>query len=61
MNLAFALPTQLPHGLWNKPTLVNNVETLANILPIIMHGAEWYRSIGTPSSPGTKVYTILGT
>ena len=47
-------------GLWQKPTLVNNVETLANIPAIIRNGPDWYRSIGTPSSPGTKVYTILG-
>jgi len=47
-------------GLWGKPTLVNNVETLANIPPILENGAAWYRSFGTPSSPGTKVYTILG-
>jgi len=47
-------------GLFGKPTLVNNVETLANIAPIIRNGAKWYRSFGTPSSPGTKVYTILG-
>ena len=47
-------------GLWQKPTVVNNVETLANIPAIIRNGAEWYKSIGTPSSPGTKVYTILG-
>ena len=53
-------PYPTTHGLWSKPTLVNNVETLANVLPIILNGAEWYRSIGTPSSPGTKVYTILG-
>jgi NADH:ubiquinone oxidoreductase subunit F (NADH-binding) len=46
--------------LWNKPTLVNNVETLANVTPILRNGADWYRKIGTPSSPGTKVYTILG-
>jgi NADP-reducing hydrogenase subunit HndC len=48
------------HGLWGKPTLINNVETLANVPPIIRNGAEWYRQIGTSSSPGTKVYTILG-
>lgn len=53
-------PFPTTHGLWGKPTLVNNVETLANIPAIIRHGAEWYRSFGTPSSPGTKVYTILG-
>jgi NADP-reducing hydrogenase subunit HndC len=47
-------------GLWQKPTLVNNVETLANIPAIIRNGAAWYKAIGTPSSPGTKVYTILG-
>ncbi len=47
-------------GLWAKPTLVNNVETLANIPAIIRNGADWYKAIGTPSSPGTKVYTILG-
>jgi NADP-reducing hydrogenase subunit HndC len=53
-------PYPVTHGLWNKPTLVNNVETLANIPAIIRHGAEWYRSFGTPTSPGTKVYTIIG-
>ena len=47
-------------GLWGKPTLVNNVETLANIPSIIRHGAEWFKGIGTKSSPGTKVYTIMG-
>jgi len=47
-------------GLWGKPTLVNNVETLANVPAIIRNGAKWYRSFGNPSSPGTKVYTILG-
>jgi NADP-reducing hydrogenase subunit HndC len=53
-------PYPTTHGLWGKPTLINNVETLANVPAIILNGAEWYRSIGTPSSPGTKVYTILG-
>ncbi len=48
------------HGLWGKPTLVNNVETLANVPPILRNGAAWYRKFGTPKSPGTKVYTILG-
>lgn len=47
-------------GLWGKPTLINNVETLANVPPILKNGATWYRKFGTPSSPGTKVYTILG-
>lgn len=48
------------NGLWGKPTLVNNVETLANVPAIIRNGASWYRQFGTPKSPGTKVYTILG-
>ena len=53
-------PYPTTHGLWGKPTLVNNVETLANIPAILRNGGKWYRSFGTPSSPGTKVYTILG-
>lgn len=53
-------PYPTTNGLWGMPTLVNNVETLANIPPIIRNGAEWFKSFGTPSSPGTKVYTILG-
>jgi NADP-reducing hydrogenase subunit HndC len=53
-------PYPTTEGLWGKPTLVNNVETLANIPPILRNGADWYRSFGTASSPGTKVYTILG-
>ncbi len=47
-------------GFWSKPTVVNNVETLANVPPIVLNGAEWFRSYGTESCPGTKVYTILG-
>jgi len=53
-------PYPTTDGLWGKPTLINNVETFANIPPIIRQGAEWFKSFGTPSSPGTKVYTILG-
>jgi NADP-reducing hydrogenase subunit HndC len=53
-------PYPTTNGLWDKPTLVNNVETLANVPPIIRNGASWFKSFGTPSSPGTKVYTILG-
>ncbi len=53
-------PYPTTEGLWGKPTLVNNVETLANIPAILRNGPEWFKSIGTPSSPGTKVYTILG-
>ena len=47
-------------GLWQKPTVVNNVETLANVPGIIENGAEWFRSFGTEKCPGTKVFTILG-
>jgi len=53
-------PYPTTNGLWEKPTLVNNVETLANVPPIIRNGAEWFKSFGTPTSPGTKVYTIMG-
>lgn len=47
-------------GVWGRPTAVNNVESLANLPPIIKNGASWYRSIGTAKCPGTKVYTMLG-
>jgi NADP-reducing hydrogenase subunit HndC len=53
-------PYPTTHGLWGKPTVVNNVETIANVPPIIKNGASWYRRFGTSNSPGTKVYTILG-
>ncbi len=53
-------PYPTTHGLWGKPTLVNNVETLANLPPIIGNGAAWYLGFGTKNSPGTKVYTMLG-
>jgi len=47
-------------GLYGKPTVVNNVETFACIPPIIDKGASWFKSIGTASSPGTKVYSLCG-
>lgn len=47
-------------GLWGKPTLINNVETLANIPAIILNGPEWYASMGTEKSKGTKVFAIAG-
>jgi NADH-quinone oxidoreductase subunit F len=47
-------------GLWGKPTCVNNVETLANIPPIISKGADWYAGIGTEKSKGTKVFALAG-
>ena len=47
-------------GLWGKPTVINNVETLANIAYIITKGAEWYASYGTEKSKGTKVFALTG-
>ena len=47
-------------GLWGKPTLINNVETYANITRIILNGADWYSSIGTEGSKGTKVFALGG-
>lgn len=53
-------PFPAESGVWNKPTCVNNVETLANISPIFLKGAKWFRSIGTEKSPGTKVFALAG-
>lgn len=53
-------PYPTESGLWGKPTLINNVETLANIPPIIANGAEWYRCLGTADSPGTKLISLSG-
>ena len=47
-------------GLWGKPTIINNVETLANVPQIILKGPEWFRSFGTEKSPGTKVFALGG-
>ncbi len=47
-------------GLWGAPTLINNVETFANIAPILTKGGDWFASIGTPSSKGTKVFALAG-
>jgi NADH:ubiquinone oxidoreductase subunit F (NADH-binding)/(2Fe-2S) ferredoxin len=47
-------------GFRGKPTNVNNVETLANIAPIVRNGADWFKKFGTAGTPGTKVYTVLG-
>lgn len=47
-------------GLWGKPTIINNVETLANIPQIIIKGPEWFKSFGTEKSPGTKVFALGG-
>lgn len=47
-------------GLWGQPTLLNNVETFANIPTIIANGGEWFASIGAKASPGTKVFAVAG-
>jgi NADH:ubiquinone oxidoreductase subunit F (NADH-binding) len=53
-------PFPVHQGLWKKPTVLNNVETYANIPPIILHGADWYKSLGTEKSTGTKVFSLTG-
>ena len=53
-------PYPAQQGFMQQPTLINNVETLANIPAIILNGAQWYKHFGTESTPGTKVYTVLG-
>ncbi len=53
-------PYPAQEGLWGKPTLINNVETYANIAQIILKGSEWYSSIGTENSKGTKVFALGG-
>jgi bidirectional [NiFe] hydrogenase diaphorase subunit len=53
-------PFPAESGLWRAPTLINNVETYANIAPIIAHGPEWFASIGTERSKGTKVFALAG-
>jgi NADH:ubiquinone oxidoreductase subunit F (NADH-binding)/(2Fe-2S) ferredoxin len=53
-------PFPAQKGLWDKPSVLNNVETLAQIAPIILNGADWYRSLGTEKSAGTKVFALTG-
>lgn len=53
-------PFPAVRGVWNKPTIINNVETFANIPVIILKGAEWFSSIGTEKSKGTKVFALGG-
>ena len=47
-------------GLFGRPTLINNVETLANVAPIILKGADWFSSMGTEKSKGTKTFALTG-
>ncbi len=53
-------PRTVEKGLWEKPTVLNNVETYANVPKIILQGADWYRTIGTEGSPGTKTFSLTG-
>jgi bidirectional [NiFe] hydrogenase diaphorase subunit len=53
-------PYPAERGLWGQPTLINNVETFANVAPIVLRGGAWYASIGTPKSKGTKVFALAG-
>jgi bidirectional [NiFe] hydrogenase diaphorase subunit len=54
-------PYPAESGLWGCPTLINNVETFANIVPILREGGDWFASIGTERSKGTKVFALAGT
>ena len=53
-------PFPVHQGLWKRPTVINNVETLANIPQIILRGADWFKSVGTEKSTGTKVFALTG-
>ena len=53
-------PYPAQSGLWGKPTLINNVETFANVRHIILKGADWFSSLGTQTSKGTKVFALAG-
>jgi NADH-quinone oxidoreductase subunit F len=53
-------PFPAVQGLYAKPTVINNVETLTNVPPIVLNGAEWYKKLGTEKSPGTKVFCLSG-
>ena len=53
-------PRTVEKGLWEKPTVLNNVETYANVPKIILQGADWFKSIGTAGSPGGKTFSLTG-
>ena len=53
-------PRTVDQGLWAKPTVLNNVETYANVPKIVLQGADWFRTIGSENSPGTKTFSITG-
>ncbi len=56
----FKPPFPAVQGLWKHPTVVNNVETYANVAAIIRKGAAWFKTVGTAGSPGTKVFALAG-
>ena len=53
-------PRTVDQGLWGKPTVLNNVETYANLPGIIVNGGKWFRTIGTENSTGTKTFSVTG-
>jgi NADH:ubiquinone oxidoreductase subunit F (NADH-binding) len=53
-------PFPTTHGLWGKPTVINNVETLSSVPPILERGAEWFRSLGRGENAGSKIYSVSG-
>jgi len=53
-------PFPTTHGLWGRPTAINNVETFAKVPSIIIHGGVWYRALGTDESAGTKLFAVSG-
>jgi NADH:ubiquinone oxidoreductase subunit F (NADH-binding)/Pyruvate/2-oxoacid:ferredoxin oxidoreductase delta subunit len=53
-------PFPAEKGLWEQPTCINNVETFANVCPIILNGPDWFSAIGTEKSKGTKVFALAG-
>ena len=53
-------PFPFQSGLFGRPSIINNVETFANVPPILLNGAEWFHQFGSPESPGTKVFALTG-
>src|SRR5205814_6914298 len=53
-------PFPVSFGLFGRPTVINNVETLANVPGIVLNGADWYRQWGTAQSPGTRLVCLSG-